>query len=199
MIPNPPMLSRCYFSSSRPKQYRKYMILVRISTINNLKCVKIANEYTVYVSVYSMIDYWNIEILSFFNLKSPLINVLVSSFRFIWIPICYGSMVIRNVWLQILTSKVDPRAERVKPLSSRIRIALNRLPESIRENSWSLIRTVWMVRSTAAARMPVVSKYLLPPSRHEWLIRRENLKLCVRFGDLFIRIVRTIRSAVRLG
>ena len=58
------------------------------------------------------------------------INILVSSFCFIYIPICYGSTNIKHVYIpsvratafwrrwverrQIWTSKVDPRAARVK-------------------------------------------------------------------------------------
>ena len=40
-----------------------------------------------------------------------------------------------------------------------------------------------LLYGTAAVRMPVKSA---STNRHEWLIRGENVKLCVWFGDFFI-------------
>ena len=55
---------------------------------------------------------------------------------------------------------------------------------------------------TAAVRMPV-GKYVSPaPNRHEWLIRRENVKNAygsVWLGNFFIRIVRLIRRDAGFG
>ena len=88
-----------------------------------------------------LIDPYNAEIIlskswkpKGFNQFESIINVLVSSFWFIWIPVLYGSTTISDIfiftvrgstlvvriWRLYLTTKVDPRAVRVNPYNASV-------------------------------------------------------------------------------
>ena len=74
------------------------------------------------------------------------------------------------------------------------RISPNRFGKAIRRNSAPVRQGYyqWLYHCQA------VCKYVHSASNlHEWLIRKEYVKLCVWFGDFLIGIVRTIRGLVR--